>query len=265
MTKLEQRLPYKASKKRLFLASSLHILLHRCYALYRRGGKPRPDYLPEIVVSTRHLFVYCGVPLVATQTFLDIFIRRPRILGASLHRKTLQDILALNPEFGAYLKFGIVRNPWSRVVSCYEKVIRNAYSKEKLFSIRTVKDIGQICLHRGLHPQMCFNEFVEWLCSEEGSDNIANRHWMSQYRFLVRGDGDILCDVLLRLENLKAELKPLLEKLNIHIGELPTKNATANMVIRPQHRNFKDYYNVATANAIGDRYHRDIELFDYHF
>jgi len=250
---------------RLFLASCLHRFLHLCYVIYRRGGKPHPDYLPEIVVSTRHRFVYCGVPLVGTQTFLDIFIRRPRIQGARLHRRTMEHVLALDPEFGTYLKFGIVRNPWSRVVSCYERVIRNAYSKDKLFSIRTVKDIGQICLHRGLYPQMYFNEFVEWLCSEEGSDDIANRHWMSQYRFLTSGDGKIQCDLLLRLENLKAELRPVFERLNIYIGELPIKNATADMVIRPLHRHFRDYYNVATANAIRDRYHRDIELFDYHF
>ena len=88
---------------------------------------------------------------------------------------------------------------------------------------------------------------------------------MSQYRFLTGRDGQIQCDVLLRLENLKVELKPVFEKLNIDIQKLPIRNSTDSMPIKRQHSHFKAYYDGVTRNAIGDRYCRDVELLNYDF
>ena len=57
------------------------------------------------------------------------------------------------------LCFSVVRDPWSRVVSCYEKKIRGAYAAHPY------RGIPLIASYRGLSWRMPFDAFVEWLCS----------------------------------------------------------------------------------------------------
>jgi len=112
---------------------------------------------------------------------------------------------------------------------------------------------------------MSFRDFVDWLCSSEGSDEIANRHWMSQHRFLFGQNGLCQYDALLKLEDLDSGLRPLFEKLDVPVGRLLITNATDRMPIKRQHKCYRDYYDDVTANAIATRYHRDLELFEYEY
>ena len=39
---------------------------------------------------------------------------------------------------------------------------------------------------------MTFADFLQWLLTKEGGDECANRHWVSQYKFIMNEEESIL-------------------------------------------------------------------------
>jgi hypothetical protein len=147
------------------------------------------------IVSDKHQFAFCGVPKVATKSIRAALLRTPEIAAFAVDRNAAA-LAAEDSPYRFYHRFSFVRNPWSRVVSCYCQKI--------MIQPETV--VGQLSIiakHPGLFPGLPFDDFVDWLCSEEGSDQCADRHWMSQHIVLADGDGSIVCDFVGRLENLR--------------------------------------------------------------
>ena len=68
---------------------------------------------------------------------------------------------------------------------------------------------------------MSFDAFADWLNTEEGQDACADRHWMSQYRFLYRDNGDCICDFVGRYENLDKDVNKVCKILKIKRISLP--------------------------------------------
>jgi hypothetical protein len=161
----------------------------------------------------------------------------------------------------APLVFTVIRDPWSRVVSCYEKKIRGAHSKR---SYRGYKGIAAIAKYDGLSVTMTFSAFVEWLCSERGQDHCANRHWMSQHKFLPDFVPRSII-VLLKLESLEQDLNSVLAQLGLPYQPVPRLNSSTKTLVGRLHHHTKDYYTTPLRDAIGNRYADDIQRFGYSF
>jgi hypothetical protein len=71
---------------------------------------------------------------------------------------------------------------------------------------------------------MSFEEFVEWLSSNEGQDSKSDRHWISQYRLLVGNIGCNLTDYIGKLENLEDGFNDICNVLNIKYLQLPIRH-----------------------------------------
>jgi hypothetical protein len=245
------------------LASSVERVFRVGYWTLRLGGPPRPDSLPEIIVSRKMGLICAAIPLCGTRTLKQFFLRNPMMdFQAELLRDTVPNVLRSRRGSDGWLLFSVVRNPWSRVVTCYDKMIRGAYIKRSYWGYR---GIAVLAGHDGLSTTMSFDEFVDWLCSDRGQDSVANRHWMSQHRFLSLSPAGVNYTHILRLESLERDLNSLLGPLGLPCQTVTKTNSSATTAAGRLYPTVKEYYTSRTANAIGNRYARDIELFGYDF
>jgi hypothetical protein len=249
--------------RELPFASSLERAFRFGYWTLRLGGRPRPDSLPEIIVSRKLGFLCAAIPLCGTRALKNFFLSNPKIdFEAKLLRDTVPNVLRMKNSADKPLLFSVVRNPWSRVVSCYEKKIRGAYVKRSYSGYRGVTILAA---HEGLYTTMSFEEFVEWLCDERGRDEVANRHWMSQYRFLSLSEIKSECYHILRLESMEEELNALLARVGLGHQAIKKMNSSATTASDRLYIETREYYTSKTINAVGDRYAKDIELFGYDY
>jgi hypothetical protein len=231
------------------------------YRALRLGGPPRPDSFPEIIVSRKTGLVCAAIPLCATRTLKGFFLRNPNVdFAAELLRDTVPNVLRSERWRGTPLLFSVVRNPWSRAVTCYDKMIRGANIKRTFIGYR---GIAVIAGHDGLSTKMSFDEFVDWLCGERGRDAVANRHWMSQYRFLSLPEMGSQYTKILRLESLERDLNEILSGLGLSYQAVEKTNSSATTAAGRLYATTREYYTPRTINAIGDRYSEDAKLFGY--
>lgn len=206
----------------------------------------------NIVVHDAKLLI-CGIPKVATTTFIQEFVYN-KILGerVELHSAYLPDFLQKNPDLIEYHKVAFVRNPWSRVVSIYNSKICNPNpSFVRTFFIR----------YRGLSYGMPFDEFVHWLCeTEEGGDSMADRHWVSQSLFLYK-DGNLLVDHVAHIESMGEELL----RLGSDIGREEIKLGNYSLKTTKGGGSYRDRYDDVLRDLVAKRYADDIQLFNYRF
>lgn len=131
-----------------------------------------------------------------------------------------------------YFSFGLTRNPWDKMVSCYK------YFKKDLLGIS-------------------FKNYI--FCSASDFIELPNNknffkkvHFQHQYKFL-KG-----CNFIGRYENLQEDFNIVCDKIGIPRQELPHENAT-------KHTHYSEYYDDETREIVAEIYAKDIEYFGYEF
>ncbi len=148
----------------------------------------------------------------------------------------------------SYFKFAFVRNPYTRLLSCYMNKVN---SKDNL-------TINPIFFKSGdFSHKMSFKDFVKEVVKIP--DSKSDIHFKSQSSFLLDSKGKLLVDYIAKLENLEKENKYIFEKLGIK-----QKNDILHTNKSPNY-NYKDYYDKETINLVKERYKKDLELFKYKF
>jgi hypothetical protein len=160
--------------------------------------------------------------------------------------------LWLNYLIGDYLKFTVVRNPYSRLLSAYLDKIRphsqlNADKKE------------EVRLHYNLmqYPDS-FACFVEQLCQQ--SDNQVNLHWQSQ-TYIIAFDL-IHYDKIGHVENL-AEFYDFLQTQFPKAREIPLNNAENILHQTSAASKLIDFYTPQLQQKVYQRYKKDFINFGY--
>lgn len=154
-----------------------------------------------------------------------------------------------------YWKFCFVRNPWDRLVSCYEQKIKKdpVYNQGPYFV-----DGVDICLLKHgnkFKGGMSFEKFVD---SVSGiSDDVADGHIRSQSTFLKSGD-KILVDFVGRFERLTQDFSFVCDKLGLQDKEL-------SHLLKMQRKDYREYYTSGLIEKVRQRYRSDIEMFGYDF
>jgi hypothetical protein len=218
------------------------------YGISGGATRPIPDLGTPAVVSDKYRFAFCGIPKVGTKSVSAALFSSPEVATFFIDRCAI----AAGAPYKLHYKFSFVRNPWSRVVSCY---------RDKIQILRPTP-LGKLSImarHRGLAPDLSFDDFVQWLCSPEGSDQYADRHWMSQHKFVCNDSGCIFCDFIGRLEDIESDFQAVCRTIGLPSLVLPHRNRS-----RQAYR-YRDLYNERTMKLVGQRYARDIEMFGYRF
>lgn len=208
-----------------------------------------------MLISDSHEFIFLRMRKVASTSMRDILrplcIQPPQ--GKFAHLKSRarlerdyhkhvfrahEDILSTRrrmpkDRFERYFKFAFVRNPWERLVSEYEFLLRKTTHGR----------------HARVKKLDGFDDFIKM--------QIPRRD-AYQSKMLCDRDGKLLMDFVGKLENLNTDWQTVCNHIGIEYQPLPRKNVT-------DHRHYQDYYNTSSIELVRKHWHQDIELFNYQF
>lgn len=196
-----------------------------CPLSLRRGTPEQYN----ITASHANKFVWFRVAKVGTRTILSILEKKfPLSINGYL-------VPYNSKEFEGFFKFAFVRNPWSRVVSCYcNKILTKCHPA---FAECFDKD---------------FDYFVDYI--DRSDITVGDPHIKLQVKLFPIKELDFIG----RLETFSEDLKYVLTMLNI--GDVPEEHKNAS-----QHEHYSRYYNEKTKNIIAKKYKADIKAFGYKF
>ncbi len=138
-----------------------------------------------------------------------------------------------NEKFEAYFKFAFVRNPWERLVSEYEFILKRP-------------EHGRYNRVKGLKN---FNEFIQMQIPRGDA---------YQFNMLCDRKDRLLTDFVGKLENLESDWQTVCEKAGVVHQPLPRQNVT-------ERRPYQDYYDTNSIQQVAKHWAREIELFEYRY
>ena len=155
----------------------------------------------------------------------------------SLSEKKVKNIKTIkeSPRFSKIFKFGICRDPYHRIVSCY-RMIKESPIKGGGHSVENVT----------------FEGFVDKVVKEEWK----NHHWAPQYWFLPTEK--INFDMIFKLETLCDNFSIVFDKLNVNDKELEVVRPVSEKV---EYDVGSYLTNKETLDKIRDYYYNDFELY----
>jgi Sulfotransferase family len=206
--------------------------------------------IPASVRRNRLLFIH--VPKNAGTTIST------QLYGGHLgHRKALFYLRSDSSHFQSKLKFAIVRNPWSRLVSAYEfgKTI-NPNHRPYLRETRLI-----------FQEYRTFSDFVNlFLWENRARLDSLDPIFRPQFAYLCDKEFNIIVDKIFHFENLQQ-----VSEWAGSCGEtidLELKLNTSRYLIDDGYRSkfYRSYYNdPLLIERVGTIYRKDIELFGYEF
>lgn len=143
-----------------------------------------------------------------------------------------------------YFRFGFVRNPLDRLLSCYAQKI--VYYERELGMPPLLWRYG-----KAFNKDMTFAEFVEAVARIP--DRVSDIHFRSQHTFLYH-HGKLMVDFVGHFEQIEHDWSFLREKFGL--PELPHQN-------RSRHVDYREAYTPELVAIVARRYTRDIEQFGY--
>lgn len=190
-----------------------------------------PDYI--VGINDKHKFVWFRVAKAGTSTTKVVLRENDRDMPI------MADHFHFDPkQYENYFKFAFVRNPWSRVVSCYCQKVENKNPKFARY-------YGE-CFDKG------FDYFVDFI--DRKNLMKADRHIRLQTSLMPVDEMDFIG----RLENFDNDFQYVLNVLGAREKEIPKKNPST-------HAHYSHYYNEKTKTIIARKYKDDIETFGYKF
>lgn len=219
-----------------FAFRKLHAIQHIALPL-------ETDLSSEKIVCEAHGFICFTVPKAGSSSL----IRLLSPFGARVISCPVDELYRRNPDYQALSRFAFVRNPWARALSAY---------RDKVVNVSNLGKLRILTRYAGIEPGMPFRAFVNWLETEEGSDDYADRHWVSQHRLLPDSG---ICTIG-RLERMDEDLPLILERFDIQVPVVPHEHRVALPV-----GGYREFYDADMRRAVHRRYARDIELYGFDF
>jgi hypothetical protein len=157
-------------------------------------------------------------------------------------------------DYADYFKFAIVRNPFSRVLSCFSnKILKKPVNRGGFVN----------GVSKGLHLRyggrffggMTLDEFMENVATIP--DTEADAHFRSQWTFLADYDGKILTDYVAKFESLPEGMEYIRSKINLPPIVVP------HLLKSGSNDDWAAQFSEHGRKLVHERYARDFELFGY--
>ena len=217
------------------------------------------DYSQKLI-SHKYKFVYLRNPKTGSSTIVDIITQiDPDVIKVEVgHRNIQHDILTdMKHQIKDYYYFTSARDPYARTLSAYKDMVLNV--NERKYNRKYDIEKHDIETYYGIHGNISFKDFCEWLNSVYGSDVFANRHWISQYLHIYNSNipFDYNLNYICKLETLNEDLHKIFIELNVDI----------EYVAKHLNRTSDKYEHVIIDDICKDmiykRYKKDFKIFKY--
>ena len=172
-----------------------------------------------------------------------IWVRIPKNASSSIMTKTMHhERVLVNKEdvdFGSKFTFCFVRNPFDRLLSCWNSRIR---------------EHGKLDNNRNLLLKTNFPDFVRAVCNIP--DDQADQHFRSQSWFTFN-NGEFIVDYVGRVETINKDWRDVSKKIGV--GE-KLKHIKRS---RYKGQGYKHYYTSKLVDLVAERYENDLKNFNY--
>jgi len=216
-------------------------------------------------ISLKYRYIYHSTPKVACSTTL-LTLQRAEIEDPDffypefedIHEKNLSALLRPT-QIGSlsrllasphYFKFCFVRNPFTRILSCYlDKMEGGHPHKRVVLSLlgRPAEDLSQ---------PVSFEEFLDAIATQHISE--MQDHWFIQWYHL--GEGRLPFDIIGRFETFPRDFGEILERIGI---DVTTYYAQEVRNVTNAGRLLEQYYDKRLAELVRRIYAVDFEHFGY--
>jgi len=206
-----------------------------------------------MLISHKHKFVFIHISKNAGTSISKVLSPYSEIKATNLHKRkyalyrqhtTASQLKTIFENHGwdwnEYFSFGIVRNPWARIVSKYEFWKQTANNEKKSNFWDFCKRVTDQC-----------GTFSELLSSKYPYNQP------SQSDFIYES-ANLLVNFVGRYENLEQDFDKICERIGVPRMQLPVLHKT-------YHNPYCDYYTDKTQKIIAEKYAEDIENFKYKF
>jgi hypothetical protein len=146
-------------------------------------------------------------------------------------------------KYDSYFKFTFVRNPWTRLFSCYLAKVRRVPNRH----FRLL----------GLDRCRTFEDFVMRVC--DIPDEYADEHFMSQ-DYLLTYQGKFLPDQVYRFETYSEDWNNLRQNLEQQTG---VELLGLPHIFKTKSDDFRREYTSRLVDLVGERYRADCNRFEY--
>lgn len=235
------------------------LFTRRLKALYRMLKKVRRNgayYTRSMFFDRDKKCLYIGVSKAGNTSIKAVIYSMPdmgdyRNVHKAVHQESGRAKISSLKDYEDYFKFTFVRNPFDRLVSCYENKL---HSDKESVGVTIKELIYDRYLMGYLHKDLGFANFAKKVCRIP--DKYADRHFVSQTFQMLREDGSLIPDYVGKFENFSEDFEYVREKFDLQ--PLPHYNKT-----KKERKNWMDYYDLETARLVYERYKKDIEMFGY--
>ena len=229
------------------------------------AAKPRQDFLNHTYISLRHGYMYAAVGKAANSTvkhhLYELEYSGTRFKTKSLHDRQSSPLLSpyqLPNEMLAevlqsqrFVRFTVVRNPYSRILSCYlDRIVpANSQPYRQLITV----------LGRQAGESVSFDEFVRAICAQRPFDQ--NNHWrlqvaevcFNEIRYDEVGKQETFAQDMARIWRRIAHGKP--------IPDFAAENKAPS--ITSAERRLAEFYTADLIDLIRTAYAADFDTFGY--
>lgn len=184
------------------------------------------DIGAEKIVSRKYRFLWLCNPKVASRSIIAT-LRRADPAAELIHAKSVSDIYKMYPEVKNYYSFAFIRHPFDRALSLYAEMrfFRERFDgKGRLLKEQRQRRYDD--MFPGLTDADTFGAYCNWLNTPQGSDLIAERHFLSQHIQIRLPDGR-LPDFIGTLENFDEDFERVAAVLGMPASEPPMLNTMA--------------------------------------
>ena len=206
-----------------------------------------------MILSAQHRYIFVAIPKTGTHAVrqalrehlgprdleqVGLFVTKrfpiPEIAAIGHGHISLEQLRPhLSPElFDGFFKFAFVRNPFDRFVS---------------YCAFTTREDGEF----GRDPRKVMREIA-------GDPPIDHILFQPQHLFLTDEDGQLLTDMIGRVETMQESFDGIAERIGIPTRHLERVNES-------KRDDYRAYYDEALIADVAKIYARDLELFGYQF
>lgn len=236
-TKLRWKSYTRLIKKFLFQFQLIQILTDN--SLGRSTLKNATKSLEIVIVEDLKL-CFLLTPKVGSRSIIKFFEKNSKSFTIYGDQATLKS-LKYSYDFRIY---SCLRDPISRAISCYKQKFINPDPRIK-------------AMHKALgldtSKAITFSEFCDFLLSNNGRDQVADKHWKSQ-KALISFDGTLdlrIFEDLIMADEIDERLPQLVDKLN-------HKNMNVERVL--QTKDLQVLPTIEDRNKLETRYQIDYEI-----